>query len=308
MRRVALRIGAVALVAAVGACLESLPPAQDCDLPARIIDGACVECDPPLVFLGDECTECPPPAQIPHRPCLPALAGVPETGDGCLSDIPNAYACLAGDPPDCACDPGDCEEPLACFGDASCPREVLESAPDATCLPLDESHWSFYVYPSTDADHDTEGCICGCVRCAARCDGRGAIFGIYEDGQPPYRRYLQGPAIDLRGLLPDRGKLGFYVRGRGWAGSVVAFVTHDLTLTETDTSYYVPFVNDFSVPVVYGPNDEGVPTEGEPAPYTWDAPADAPTHVLFTLTTGAGVPTSGILEIDCVIPFVEPLE
>ena len=294
-------------VAAVS-CLESLPPAEDCDPPARVIDGACVACEPPLSFVGDACTECPPPAQVPYQTCLTALTAVPQTGDGCLGDLPDVYACLAGDPPDCACEPGDCESPLACFDDATCPREVLDSAPDATCLPLSEQSLSYYVYPYPESDASTDGCICGCMRCAAQCDGKGAIFGVYEDGQAPYRRFLQGPMVGLQGLLPASGKLGFYVRGRGWAGSLAAFVTHDLTLAETDMAYFVPFVNDFSVPIVYGPTDEGIPTDARPAPYTWDTPEDAPTHVIFALTTGADAPTSGIVEIDCVIPFVEPLE
>lgn len=311
-RGVAAGLVGVSGAVLVVACLESLPPPTACEAPARVIDGECVSCDPPLRFVGDECRECPPPAVVPDRNCLPTLDALPTDTDGCIGEIENGFSCLAGDPQDCACDPEDCDAPLACFDDATCPREVLESAPNATCIALGEDAWSYYVYPLGTADHDAEQCICGCMRCAAKCDGKGTIFGVFEDSAFPLRRYLQGPAIDLRGYLPESGKLGFYIRGRGWAGGLVAFVTHDLTLEETDTAYYVPILNDFSVPIAYGPTDEGgeVPREEGmppyPRPYAWSSPGGAPSHVILALTTG--LPSSGLVEIDCVIPFVEPYE
>ncbi len=311
-----LAVAATVGVLGVGACLDALPPAVVCEAPSRVIDGVCVACAAPLVFVGDDCVECPPPAQVPNRSCFDTVNNLPQDADGCIGEIADGFGCVAGDPPDCACDPDDCTETLSCFGDGSCPPDVVASAPNATCLPLTESEWSYFAYPFADANHDTTDCVCNCIRCAAQCDGKGTAFGVFEDGAPPYTRYLQGPAIDLRGLLPASGKLGFYVRARGWAGSMVAIVTHDLALGTFDTAYYLPVLNDFSEPIAYGPTDEGAvidpdgpaPEPPYPAPYAWTRSEDAPTHVILALTPNAEFPSSGLVDIDCIIPFVEPLE
>ncbi|NUO54292.1 MAG: hypothetical protein HOV80_36065 [Polyangiaceae bacterium] len=304
---------ALLLVVLVAACLEALPPPIECEAPSKVIDGECVSCAEPLVFVGESCVECPPAAQVPNKSCLETLNALPVMGDGCIGETENGFSCLAGDPPDCACDPEDCSEELTCYGDSSCPPEVLEAEPNARCLSLGEDQWSWFAYPNPAADHDSTDCVCGCMRCATQCDGKGTIFGVYDDDAAPYTRTLQGPAIDLRGMLPSSGKLGFYVRGRGWA-SIAALVTKDLTLSTIDTAYFLPLLNDFSQPIAYSPDDEGARVEcpqcpgGEyPRPYAWSSEAEAPTHMLFIMTTASdtgGFPSSGIVEIDCVIPFV----
>jgi hypothetical protein len=138
------------------------------------------------------------------------------------------------------------------------------------------------------------------------CDGKGTIFGVYDDGAAPDRRQLQGPKLDLRGLMPASGKLGLYVRGRGWA-SIAAVVTRDPMLANNDTAYFLALLNDFSAAIAFSPADEGGEVNAVyPRPYGWSSEDEAPGDVMFLMTFDDFAFTGGIVEIDCVIPFVVP--
>lgn len=299
------RTAALALVAvAAASCLESLPPAEECEAPARVIDGSCVSCEKPLVFVGDECRACPPPAQVAYQSCLPVV-NPPPPGDGCMGDVEDGFACLTGgSPQDCSCDDDDCAEPVACY-DERCPPEVLAAAPGAKCVGLTESQLSWLVPPDPDANGDSEGCVCGCMRCALQCDGRGVIIGAFEDNVEPRTRTLQGLLLDLNGLMPPTGNVGFYVRGRGWGNLAMLLSSTEPVLTNTRAGCFLPIVNDFSEPLAYGPTNEcvNIPDLNVAQPYEWQEEADTPRWAMLPIIFEDDVPSAGVLEIDCIIPF-----
>jgi hypothetical protein len=298
------RTAALALVvAAAVSCLESLPPAEECEAPARVIDGTCVPCDEPLVFVGDECRSCPAPPQIEYQNCQPVVSEV--TGDGCLGDVEDAFSCLTGGPPeDCSCDAEDCAEPHACYDDA-CPPEVLAVAPDAACLSLGEERLSWFVQPGLNVESDPEGCLCGCVRCALQCDGRGLVLGAFEDNVAPVTRALQGLLVDLEGLMPPNGTVGFYVRARGWTTLAILVSSEQPRLEDARAGCFLPIVNDFSESVAYGPANQCVNIDPPdlPQPYEWQAEAEAPRWAMLPITFADAGASASILEIDCIIPF-----
>ncbi len=293
------------LLALYAACLDELPAPTTCEAPAKVVGDACVRCDEPLVFVGDTCAACPPGAQVPYTNCL-APQNPQPAGDGCYGDVAGAFTCVAGEAASCECLPEDCDEEHACF-DEVCPQDVLDIDPRARCLPLPEDAIAWYGQPLVDAELAPGSCVCGCMRCATRCDGKGTIFGVYEDWQAPIRRGHQGPSVDLRGLLPETGTIGLYVRGRGWATGIATLVTSDLTLqTLGHAGYFMPFLNDFTEIVAFSAAEEAVPLDGLPAPYSWASAEESPSHVIFLLAVDGGTqtPTGGIVEIDCIVPFV----
>jgi hypothetical protein len=283
-------------------CLSDLPEPVECNEPDRIVGGECVRCPAPLVFVGDECRECPPPAVVPETDCPRAFD--PPIVHGCLgaTDAYARFACVAGDPPDCACAEDACRETVGCFSGGSCPREVTDAEPDAECLILGEDRLGFL---GTNA----ETCTCGCPRCMLICDGRGPSYGVYDDGETLPSFTLQGPTIDLEGLMPPSGRFGFYVRKRGYA-SVAAFLTSSTTIStqSLQTAYFVEVVSEFTDSVHYGPDEMGG-VEDLPQPYAWSSPEDAPKQLTLVLAFGdqdpmVVTPTPGLAEIDCIIPFV----
>ena len=302
-------------VACAAACLESLSPAESCDPHGRVIDGVCVRCEAPLVFVGDACRACPSPAEVELQSCLPVVQSGPA-GDGCLGDLPDAFSCLTGGPPEeCVCDPDECAAASACWDDGACPPEVIASAPDAVCVGLSEDRLSWYAGPYPTANPDPAGCLCGCTRCALRCDGRGLVYGAFDDNALPLTHVAQGLAIDLDGLLPEAGTIGFYVRERGWSTLAVIVSTGDPIL-DLVAACFAPVVNDFSQTIAFAPTDEcSNVTAGLPQPYLWEAAADTPRVAVLPITFDSDDgstpereedPTIGILEIDCIVPFYVP--
>ena len=264
-----------------------------------------VPCQKPNSFVGDECVLCPPPAVTAAKSCFPEFV-LPEPQDGCLgkTEAFGRFACLAGEGNDCSCKPEDCSAELSCYGDGTCPPEVLRANPDAVCYPVREEHVGWYGL-------DQESCTCGCTRCMTTCDGKGAIFGYYDDdeGLIPTFGY---PRLLLGDLLPPSGRFGLYIRARGCAPSLIVAVSSAPDLAELQSGYLLPIITDFDEFVAYGPDEDGLPIDGLPIPYAYGGADARPDEVLFVLgqrdeQSQTSTPNYGILEIDCVIPFVAPL-
>jgi hypothetical protein len=266
---VALRrvlIAAAWLAACLGGCVEELPEPAECPAPAQVPEGDCSTIEPPLT--------------------------------GCLP--PEEHACLAGPRSSCACGADECPStPDACYPPGDCPPEVTAAAPGARCLTIDEEHvGDFGVLPPGDR------CTCGCTRCMSVCDGKGPTFGatIVGDGSLDREDVIM-PLVRLDDLLPASGRLGFYVRLRGTAGTILyvyrgdPFDPGEIVELGTGVLSAVPG-RGFTSQVVY---QELVGAGGVPAPLTWDTPEEKPSLMILL----PNVNTSGplLVEIDCIVPF-----
>lgn len=301
------RLTPIALIGlAAASCLESLPPAETCEPPAKVVGGECLRCEEPLVLIGDECVVCPPEAEVPFQSCQPYVSPLPP-GDGCFGDIEGALSCVTGETtPDCSCGADQCADTRSCIEDGECPPAVLAVAPDAVCPALDESRISWYDTIG-DPELSAGRCTCGCARCALQCDGKGFILGAFQDGVGPGG--LQGVNVDVGALaVPESGRLGFYVRARG-QGSLLA-LTGKLPLPDTSavSACAIPFFDDFTELLTDSVTSgcQAIPGFGS-SPYQWQRIEDVPTYGSFVLTSGSSDDASGgIIEIDCIVPYVIP--
>lgn len=304
MRWAASLSTASVLLALGGGCLAPLPEPTSCDAPARIQDGVCVPCDPPLRWVGDECIACPPAPAIEYSRCIPNAitdfgGGVPN---GCLASDLNfdRFSCVrrAGD--DCSCAAPSDDAPPTCFSDSVCPDKVT-AIPDVTaqCLPLSPSNvrWEGGV-PAQD------GCACGCIGDIARCDGKGIVLGNFLDDTSPVPFKQVQLEIDLEEALGGKqGRLGLYIRARGFAIPLVASFS---PISESfKWTFYI--TGDYAEQIGYGPDQDGIDqTLMFQGPYHFDK-TNAPTQLLIGLPeVPAGVGAANAIEIDCVIPFVVP--
>jgi hypothetical protein len=285
-------------------CLESLPPAESCEPPGKIVGGECLRCEEPLVLIGDECVVCPPEAEVPFQSCQPYVSPLPP-GDGCFGDIEGALSCVTGEAtPDCSCSDDQCAGARSCIEDGECPPAVLAVAPDAVCPALEEGNITWY--DDIDDPSATAGrCTCRCTRCALRCDGKGYILGAYQDGAGPDG--LQGLNVDLGSLaLPQSGKLGFYVRARGQGTLIALLGTTPLPDVSFVSACGIPFFDDFTELLTdsVASGCQAIPGFGS-SPYQWQRIEDVPAYGNFVLTSGSSDDASGgIVEIDCVVPYI----
>jgi hypothetical protein len=146
--------------------------------------------------------------------------------------------------------------------------------------------------------------MCGCAGCASVCDGKGPVIGLIDNG------FDHGfPIIDIKKYMKKSGRLGVYVRARGYSNVAIVIGTGDpkdytTWNFETGVQYYlVTPLDSFSEFVFFDQQFLG----GSSA-YSWSSSADKPAMLAFASQRpedgGAPVPT--LYELDCVIPFVVP--
>ena len=264
-----MRVAAATWVAAVGFGLGS---------------GACLEDLPsPLT--------CPPAAVNEAQDCAPAVMAPSGNCYGATE-----VACLRGGEvvPTCDCQSGECPaEEAACFPAGSCPQAVLDRAgEDTACVRLSGDDIG------SGLENDFQ-CLCGCTSCASVCDGYGTIYATVGSSTT-----ARGFLVNLGASIPDRGRLGVYMRVRGlpnFAANVL--MGNPLDFNATGNVYVTSENTGDFVDVVYF----DVPTVGTP-PHEWTTSEAKPTAILFTpLPLGPEQPSFTMAEIDCIIPFVAPL-
>lgn len=269
---------------------------------AALISGSCLlalECAACLDDLPPP-TACPPPAVHEAGDCTSIFA-VKEPN--CISDHGNAVqreACLAGPRASCACGADECPAASsACYPDGDCPLEVIEAAgPEARCIRFAPEDFGFGVVS------DATQCMCGCARCASVCDGQGPIVGVLADENPTYA----APAMNLGRHLPDKGRVGIYVRARGVSNLPIGVFSGDYVndpenLEPRSVYLMTTALDDFTEQVFFGPD-----FIGNKLPYAWSDEAGKPTTlVLFNQQPEPGAePILTFYELDCVVPFFVP--
>jgi hypothetical protein len=236
-------------------------------------------------------TSCPAPAKIPAGDCLPVLDSKPLFGQ-CYDA--SQLGCLLGKRSGCECVPNECPElPEACYPAEDCPAAVraLQGAEQARCVRV----------PASQLDVVPENlltCRCGCAACSSVCDGAGPTFAF----DVPMDGMLTPFIIDLDGLLPERGRGGVYLRMRGSAAVFVVFGRGKLDDWDSFTLFEPPFVvvepltTSFVERPLFFQQANG-----------WKSAGEKPSHLLIA-SQAAGAAAKGMFEIDCVVPFVVPLE
>lgn len=242
---------------------------------------ACFEELPPPI-------QCPPAAQRASGDCSDVLN---EPVAGCFSH--EGVACLTGKRASCACVADECPAPaVACYPDGDCPAAVDVAVPGATCTVLDVQNIGAGIA-------EEFMCMCGCAGCAAVCDGRGPVVGLFS----PDGSSAPGLVIDLGNEVPDQGKLGLYLRVRG-----AAFVSAVLGIgdvADLSDAEFLPVVypvltgikNDFVELVLY--QDDFLMIE----PYEWTDATRKPNFAALLPKLSAVGDATVLFELDCVIPF-----
>jgi hypothetical protein len=224
-------------------------------------------------------TQCPPVAKHVASDCKPALLQG-GAAPGCAID-PTTVSCLTGSRASCECGANECPTDRgACFPAGDCPRFVTDSVRGSvTCL---------HLAPEAIVG-GTSSCTCGCAACASTCDGMGPVIATHLASTNP------APALrvdNLNLLLPASGKIGLYLRVRG-------FVTGDSPGVAIFPS--APGAPAFSKGIA--PTSESQFTDVlayDPATsLSWTTAEDRPTQLALFTQQGAS-----ILEVDCIVPFV----
>jgi hypothetical protein len=267
----------MAAALALGGCLEDLPQAQLCpEAPARSGEAAaCAEAIGAAVMNGYQF----------------------DLTDACLLDVESFTSCYRG-PGGCACDERECTPPGAvdaCFPQSDCPPLVRLHHPEARCVTLGRDDIG---RGATEA----EQCLCGCEACLGVCDGRGPVWGQVEAFDLQTNQYLDPQGFlyfDVLRSMPNKGRMGVYLRARGFATQVmnlesgppfVGVVPSDGSMG----SWALP------LPPLLADGFEELVLASQPEDlYAWDSDADKPS----ILGVAAGINTLTLMEIDCVIPF-----
>jgi hypothetical protein len=218
-------------------------------------------------------TTCPPP-EPPAPDCTAALASVTQP-QGC--ELTVSAQCLRTS---CECAATECApDPAACWPHGECPPALTALAAAGTsCLRL-------------DAATATTGCTCGCPRCVSECDGKAVPLSAFV---PPGASAPVGFfRFALPKNLPARGRLGLYARIRGQlappGGGVLLAITKGEQPLNLSSATLNRTYSDTVIGVTDGP--------------TWQTIDAAPDAVDVLVTSPARL----AVEIDCIIPFVEPL-
>jgi len=241
-----------------------------------------------------EATSCPPKADRKATDCI---TGLDIMGPGCFDHT--QVQCLAGKRSSCACQSDECPDDAdACYPTGDCPPNVAERVgEDAECFRLSGSDIQGGVLTPAQ-------CVCGCTSCAAACDGKGMVLGMFLSPKPPGEEQEVGfpVVVDIRDMMPKSGRIGVYVRARGV--SQMGLFVANADLGEADAiraSYQLESsinTGEFSEQILFD-----IPIAELPA-YEWKARADAPTHLwLFHEPSDTEVT---LMEIDCIVPFVVP--
>jgi hypothetical protein len=235
--------------------------------------GACIADPPPA-------TTCPPP-EPSASDCSSALASLTQP-EGCA---PSVYQqCLGAtcgvECPATACAPN----PAACWPNGECPPALLaQTSASTSCLRLDAE-----LAPT---------CNCGCPRCVSECDGHGVPLAAFVPPPPPGSTPSPVPFFQFRlpAKLPTQGRMGLYVRLRGQlsGGAMVLGIAHG---TQPVNAFPITSVEPAYSDMMFGIGDAGQLTG-------WSSTDAAPDSIVVLL-----LPTTKVaVEIDCIVPFVEPL-
>lgn len=239
-------------------------------------------------------TSCPPKA---NRQATDCVTGLVIAGPGCFDHT--QVQCLAGSRTSCNCKSGECaDNPDACYPTGDCPPAVTDGVSEkAECFKLEGSDIQGGVLSPSQ-------CVCGCSDCAAACDGKGMVVGMFIPPPGPGEMQEVGfpIVVDIRDRMPKSGRIGVYVRARGVSQMGLLVADEDLPPEQTVVAGYTleSSINtgEFTEQVLYD-----IPIAQLPA-FEWKTKADAPTHLwLFHEPSETEVT---LLEIDCIIPFVVP--
>ena len=245
-------------------------------------------------------TTCPGGPQHAASDCVGAIGQVSASPVGRCFGV-EEMACLAGSR-ECTCLSDECPVPdHACYPPPDCPAAIrgAAGASDAECMRLDPSEIGA-GFPSELQ------CICGCSGCATVCDGSGPVLGVLDDGDGPEggRFEFVPPFFDVRQHMPEQGKLGVYLRLRGFANTNLLVLRgtppDDLELLQRHV-IVTPLTVDFVDQVVFDQDFIGVEA------YSWDSPDRKPEYLMLYLYATNEEKAVALYELDCLIPFVVPL-
>jgi hypothetical protein len=243
---------------------------------------------------------CPPQTITPAGNCLEPIQTISDPGCYTLQpNPPEIFECLAGPRTSCDCGMNECDTSVnACYPTGDCPPEVRSAAGDnAECLRLGEDDFKFPGVPQIIQ------CICGCTACATVCDGKGPVVGLLDVGDMSFAAL----SVRLDEHMPERGKVGVYVRARGLSNLVAAIFTGDIdgedTLVAQRSSFVFTPLDQFTEFVMF---DDGF-ISGDGA-YAWKKNADKPTLLAFFTQGSMEAPQAALYEVDCIIPFIVPTD
>lgn len=269
----AIAVFVMALAAALAGCLEDLPAALRCP-PQEVV----------------EATNCGAVFAIEERGCITFKPGGKE-----------ALECLTGPRPNCDCVPDECvAPPESCFPNDNCPTAVADDVgKNAKCSQLASVDFS----PINGLVQASQ-CVCGCMACAAVCDGKGPVIGIVNRGMP---QEFVSSVIKVSDRLPSRGKFGFYLRSRGYSNAAVYVIVGDVEVEDPRivAAYYVSTtIQKFGEDVYFDDQNYAPGFEGQA--YEWSSEEEKPTYLVI-VPPGPGpndpIPVHSAWEIDCLIPF-----
>jgi hypothetical protein len=255
----------------------------------------------------DPAKSCPPEAKHAAQDCGQIFETLKGQPGQCLYQ-PEQVACLAGKRKSCDCQPDECPvAPDACYPPGDCPPEVVkEVGSEAKCMrlaPADFSNFWPQIY----------NCECGCIGCAAVCDGFGPVIGVWDDGQAN----LHGlPIINIKRHMPKSGRFGVYIRARGLSNAGIAVVPGDPNDSASLFNELTTEVKNGTAVIYYlvTPLDSFAPSVffdqhfiGQGHAYAWSSADDEPAVIMIFPPKGvSNNPAASLFEIDCVIPFVLP--
>ncbi len=240
-----------------------------------------------------EPTQCPPEPQVAAGDCMDAISNPPV---GCFS--PERMGCLTGGRSDCKCISDECPEPEhACFPPGDCPPEVSDKVSSkAACKRLEPADIGLPWVGSMNQ------CLCGCLGCAAVCDGRGPVMGVRTGG----KFFAPAIVIDVADRMPSSGRLGIYLRVRGFSFFTLAIGLSDFDqgsdIEWSETVYLVmtPLSSTYVDHLIYAD-----PVTKQP--YVWDRYEDRPRLIALIPEADSTKDVLELFELDCVVPFVVPL-